>query len=108
VKNVDGCENDESGERNAKSAADVECAFAEEVAAVRYAEQDDKPHRIWRYGPEIGLDDRKSEALDDLRQKVRGRAERYRVGEGDDAPGKHLPRVPLLEAFSHVEFVGAG
>jgi len=86
----------------------VERAFAEEVAAIRYAEQDDKSHRIWRYGPEIGLDDGESEALNDLRQKVRGRAESYRVGERDNAPRKHLPRVPLLEALSHVELVGAG
>ena len=86
----------------------MERAFAEEVAAVRYAEQDDEAHRVWRYGPKIGFDDGESEALDDLRQKVRGRAESYRVGEGDDAPRKHLPRVPLLETLSHVELVGAG
>lgn len=60
AENIDCGEDDESDERDAQSATDVESAFPEVITAISYTEQDNKSHSIGRHGPEISFDDRVS------------------------------------------------
>jgi hypothetical protein len=51
VHDVDGSEDNQANEGDAQCAYDVKRAFAEEVAAVRYAQENDEADGVGRHGP---------------------------------------------------------
>ena len=105
VQHVDCRQDDQPNERDAQRKDNVECAFAEVVGAICDAQQHDEANGIRRHGPQVRLDDRVSEPLDDLREEVGRGGECDGVGEGDTAPERHSPGLPFCEAFAHVEVV---